>query len=169
MPLEVVVRAGLAEGVRIDRERARLVRRELRRTGALAAAGKALRFRDLSAQHLDTVLSRARVAPRDRASALETLERAGLVSDERASLARARTLAERGAGDAAIRHDLRRQGIAPELVESAIAALQPERERAALIATRHGTSPATGRYLLRKGFSEDAIEAALGDLFASDR
>lgn len=169
MPAEVVVRAGLAEGVRIDRERARMVRRELRRVGALAAAGKALRSRDLSAQHLDTVLSKARVAPRDRSFALETLERAGLVSDERLALARAGTLAERGAGDAAIRDDLRRRGIPPELVASAMAGLDPEPERASRIATKRGKNPATARYLLRKGFGEDSIEAALGDLFASDR
>jgi len=162
------VRAGLAEGVLIDRERARAVRRELRRVGAFAAAGKALRFHELSAQHLDAALSRARVAPRDRASTLETLERAGLVSDQRVSLARARALAERGAGDAAIRDDLRKRGIAPELVVSAIAVLEPEPERATRIATKRGRSPATWRYLVRKGFGEDSIEAAL-DAVASDR
>ena len=49
---------------------------------------------------------------------------------------RAEQLAERGSGDALIRDDLERRGVAAELVERALDALEPERERAARIAAR---------------------------------
>ncbi|MDQ5821641.1 MAG: RecX family transcriptional regulator, partial [Actinomycetota bacterium] len=100
--------------------------------------------------------------------ALDALGRAGFVDDERFAERRAEALAERGFGDEGIRHDLERQGIAPELRERALAALPGERERARTIVARRGPGPKTARYLAAKGFGEDAVEAALAGSVAAD-
>ena len=97
----------------------------------------ALRFRDRTAAELDARLEQRGVGEAEREQALETLERIGYVDDERFARTRAEQLAERGSGDALIRDDLERRGIAVELVEAAIEALEPERERAA----RHRRTP----------------------------
>jgi SOS response regulatory protein OraA/RecX len=123
LPLEVVVRAGLSVGEELDRPRLRLLRRELRRHEAIVAATGALRHRDHSARSLEQKLERGGVAPAERAATLDTLGRAGLLDDARFASDRARTLAGRGWGDAAIRADLERQGLDGEPVAEAIAAL----------------------------------------------
>ncbi len=97
-----------------------------------------------------------------RAEAIETLERIGYVDDGRLATARAATLAERGYGDAAIRHDLVGRGIGADDVAAALAALAPERERAAAVADRHGGGRKTVALLLRRGFEPDSVEAAAG-------
>lgn len=168
LPVDVVVRAGLARGCELDRPRARLVRRELRRNEALTRAARALRRRDLPEQALDARLERAGFRDEERQAALGTLARAGLLDDTRFAHARAATLAERGRGDAAIAWELERQGVAPEVVESALAALEPERDRALAFAAEHGASAATARLLARRGFGEDAVEAACARGFAAD-
>jgi SOS response regulatory protein OraA/RecX len=160
LPADVVVRAGLARGCELDRPRARVVRRELRRSEALARAARALRRRDLPERALDARLERAGYRGEEREAALGTLVRAGLVDDARYAHTRAASLAERGRGDAAIAWELERQGVASELVESALAGLVPERERAVALVARHGATPATARLLARRGFGEDAVEAA---------
>src|SRR5438874_4992727 len=96
LPLEVVVRAGLRTGEELDRPRLRLLRRELRRHEAIAAATAALRHRDHSARSLEQKLERRGIAPAERKTALDTLGRAGLVDDACFASARARTLAGRG-------------------------------------------------------------------------
>lgn len=153
LPAAVVVRSGLLVGVELDRERARSLARELRRGRALALAGRALRRRDHSGRELDERLGRAGVGEAARADALETLERVGLVDDERFALARAEELARRGRGDAAIRWDLARRGLASEAIQAALDALEPEAERAAGL----GLAPAA---LARRGFSEDVVASA---------
>lgn len=162
LPLVAVVRAGLRMGRELDRGRARLLRRELRRSAALATAGRALRRRDLPERAVERRLERAGVAPAVRAEALATLARAGLVDDERFAFGRAAALAERGRGDAAIVWELEREGVPPEIAERAIASLDPERERARRVAERRGRTAATFRLLARSGFGEDAIEHAGG-------
>ena len=159
LPAEVVLRAGLDVGVALDRERARRVRRELKRHEAMARAARALRTRDLSAAELDARLGRAKVAPAARAETIERLTDAGAVDDERFARSRAQALADRGAGDFLVRHDLEARGIAAEAIEAAIASLEPETERAATTCRRRGTGPKTARYLARKGFAEDVIES----------
>jgi SOS response regulatory protein OraA/RecX len=161
MPLEAVFRAGLDVGRTLDRPRARLLRRELRRLEALAVAGRALRRRELSAARLSQRLERAGVAPAPRAETLHVLARAGLVDDRRAALGRAAALAERGYGDAWIRWDLERQGIAAVLVEAAVEALEPEAIRAVRAAGEPGAGERAARRLARRGFGEDAVEAAM--------
>lgn len=160
LPLEPVMRAGLAEGLTLDRARLRALARELRRARALGAAGRVLARRDLSEQRLRERLIRAGIAPAGTEEAVGTLRRAGLVDDERFALARALALAERGLGDAAIRFDLERQGVPAAALEAALAALEPERDRAERIVARRGGGPTTARYLARRGFGEEVIEAA---------
>ena len=162
LPAEVVLASGLDVGVGLDRERARRVRRELRRQEARAKAVRALARRDLSEQELERRLASADVAPAARAEALERLVRVGAVDDGRFAHRRADALAERGAGDALIRHDLSERGVSTELAAEAIDALEPEPERAARIVARRGASEKTSRYLARKGFSADSIESACG-------
>ncbi len=126
-------------------------------------AARALRSRDLSAAELDARLDRAKVAPAARAETIARLTDAGAVDDERFARSRAQALAERGAGDFLVRHDLEARGISAEAVEAAIASLEPETVRAAGICSRRGAGPKTARYLARKGFSDDAIESACAE------
>jgi SOS response regulatory protein OraA/RecX len=168
LPVDVVVRVGLGVGETLDRGRLRELRRELRRHEALAAATGALRHRDLSRGALEARLERRAVAPLERAETLEVLERAGVVDDARFGETRARALAERGWGDAAIRDDLERQALSDELIERSLAALSPETVRARALVSKRGACPVTARWLARKGFGEDAIEAATGVAIADD-
>ncbi len=162
LPLEVVVRTGLRVEEELDRPRLRLLRRELRRHAALATAGRVLKHRDHSTQDLERKLALRNVAPGDRAQAIETLGRAGLLDDARFAASRASALAERGWGDVGVRAELERQGVRSDLVEEAVMALDPEPERAREVAARRGGGAAAARYLAARGFDEDAIEAALG-------
>lgn len=168
LPVNVVARAGLAKGLALDRPALRLLRRELRREEALVVATRALRTRDLSERRLAERLERAAVAPAAAAASLEALSGAGLVDDRRFAAQRASSLADRGYGDAAIRHDLVRQGVAPEFVEAALEALEDELGRATRLVERRGAGAKTARYLASKGFGEEALEAALGADFAND-
>jgi len=167
LPAEPVVRAGLAVGLELDRERARQLRRELRRAEALAVATRALGRRELSSRGLAERLDRAAVRPRERDAVLETVARAGLVDDVRFAAGRAYALAERGYGDAAIASDLERRGIPPKARHDALAGLRPEPERAAEITARRGAGQRTARFLAAKGFGEEAVEAASGADFAN--
>jgi SOS response regulatory protein OraA/RecX len=160
LPLEVVARAGISEGAVVDRPRLRRLARELRRARALGIAGRALTRRDLSEKSLRERLDRAGVAPAAAEEAVATLHDAGLVDNERFALTRAVALAGRGRGDAAIRFDLEQHGIDRGVVEAALAALEPELARAERIVARRGGGPATARHLARRGFGEDAVEAA---------
>jgi len=157
LPAEVVLASGLDVGVELDRLRARRVRRELRRHEAMSRAGRALARRDLTERELGERLARSRVAPAARDEVVARLAVADLVDDKRVAKRRAELLAERGSGDAFIRHDLRGRGITQELAEAAVAALEPEHARAARILQKRGSSLKTARYLARKGFSEDSI------------
>ncbi|HEY2935673.1 MAG TPA: RecX family transcriptional regulator [Gaiellaceae bacterium] len=163
LPLEVVVRAGLRVDEGLDRPRLRLLRRELRRHETLAAAGRALRNRDHSARELDRKLEQRGASAAERLGALETLERAGLVDDERFAARRAQALADRGWGDAAIRVDLEGRDVATELVEQALSTLEPERERAAALAERRGGGVRAARWLAARGFDADALEGVIAN------
>ena len=130
-------------------------------------AARALRHRDRSRAQVDARLARAGVGEEEREEALETLERVGYVDDARFAQARAAALAARGLGDLAIRHDLEQAGVGAERVAAAVAGLEPESERARAVASRLGRTAKTAAQLARKGFSEDAIEAAIGSEFAA--
>jgi regulatory protein len=168
LPLDVVARVGLVVGLELDRSRLRSLRRELRRQEALDVAGHALRRRDRPSAELGERLARRGVPPAARAEALETLERSGLVDDGRYALRRAGALAERGAGDALIRWQLERDGLAREPIEAALASIDPEAERAARVVSRSRDPARAARSLARKGFSQDTIEAAFPSVVAED-
>jgi regulatory protein len=164
LPAEVILASGLVVGAELGREQARRLNRELRRHEAMSRAARALARRDLSESELDERLERSGVAPAARDEAVARLAGVGIVDDERLARRRAELLAERGSGDALIRHDLAGRGIAEELVEAALAALEPEHARAARIVRERGSSVKTARFLARKGFSEESI----GDPVAED-
>jgi regulatory protein len=124
-------------------------------------AARALRHRDRSRRQLDARLARAGVDDAGRIDALETLERIGYVDDGRYARVRAASLAERGYGDAGIRQLLLQDGVKPDEIAAALAELAPEGERANTLIGRLGPGAKTAARLGRKGFAEDAVEAAL--------
>ena len=134
----------------------------------MAKAARSLASRDLTEKELAERLSRAEVAPAVRREAMGRLVRAGAIDDERVARGRAEALAERGSGNALIRHDLTGRGIAAELVEAAVAALEPESARAERIVERRGAGLKTARHLARKGFSEHSIECTCERAIAED-
>lgn len=131
------------------------------RSDAVEAAVRALRLRDRSAAELDERLRARGIEPDERREVLGTLERSGYVDDVRYAETRAATLAERGSGDALIRDDLERRGIAVETIAAAVASLEPERERAERIVRHRGATAKTARYLAAKGFDEEVAMAAV--------
>ena len=168
VPAAAVVRTGLIVGRALDRETARTLGRELRRSDALTRAARALAPRERSRSALRERLTRAGVPASAREEALGTLERAGLVDDARMAARRAEVLAERGYGDDAIRFDLEREGLAGQFVEAALAGLEPELERARALVERHGPDLRTARRLASKGFDAATVEEALGGRFADE-
>jgi SOS response regulatory protein OraA/RecX len=164
VPDEVVATCGLAAGVDLDRPLLRRLRGELRRAEALDAAARALARRPLSHERLRERLRRQGVRPPAEREAVATLDRLGLVDDARLAAERARALARRGWGDAAIVARLEAEGLAQELVARALAELEPEQDRAARLAETSGDPRTTWKLLARRGFSLEAIEAALGAL-----
>ena len=131
----------------------------MERPDAVETALRALRFRDRTAAELEARLEQRGVGEAEREQALETLERIGYVDDERFARTRAERLADRGSGDALIRDDLERRGLAVEVVELALGSLEPERERAERIAELRGRTVKTARYLASRGFGDEALEA----------
>jgi len=161
VPVEVAARTGLEVGLELDRPRLRTFRRELRRGDALAAGVQALARRDRTEQGLLGMLERKGVGERERKETVAALQRHGALDDGRFALARAAALAERGLGDAAIAFRLERDGVDQEHSAAALAALEPERERAARLAERRGTGARTARWLAARGFAPESIETAI--------
>jgi regulatory protein len=129
------------------------------RTEALAVATRALVRREHSQRSLRERLLRARVGADEADAVLVELRRLGLLDDGRFARERARVLAERGKGDAAIRSDLEHAGVDGGEIEAALAGLEPEAERAARLVERRGAGPATARLLTSRGFDEDVVAA----------
>jgi regulatory protein len=161
VPADAVVRAGLFVGRALDRDAARALGRELRRSQALTDAVRVLRHRDVSRRKLDERLQRRGARASTRQEALDALERAGLVDDARVAVGRARSLAERGYGDAAIRFALEGEAIAAEHVEDALAGLEPERDRAERLLAG-GRDPKALRRLAAKGFDAETLADVAG-------
>jgi regulatory protein len=161
IPLDVAAQSGLALGLELDRERLRTLRRELRRSEAVAAGARVLARRDHSEQAVREALERKGIREREREEAVATLRRHGALDDERFAHARAVALAERGLGDAAIAFRLERDGVEPESLEPALAALELERDRAVRLAASRGQSAKTARWLAARGFASESIEAAI--------
>lgn len=161
IPLDVAARSGLSIGLELDRERLRTLRRELRRGDAVAAGTQALARYDRSEQGLRGILERKGIGEREREEAIATLRRHGALDDERFAQARATALAERGFGDAAIAFKLEQDGIERQGSAAALAALEPERDRAVRLTVRRGASARTARWLAARGFAPESVEAAL--------
>ena len=163
LPAAAVVSAGLRVGAALDRERARELRRSLRRVEALDAAGRALSRRDRSAAELDAQLERRGIKAVRPAQRGRDDGAASVTSTTRASpSSRASSLASRGYGDEAIAFDLEQRGVGGEEIAAAVEALAPEVERARAVAARTiGPPEKIVRTLLAKGFSSDAVEAVV--------
>ena len=131
------------------------------RTEALAIATRALARREHSQRSLRERLLRAGVSVDDADAVVDELRQTGLVDDARFAEERARVLAERGKGDAAIRFELERAGVGQAELEAALGSLDPERERAAALVARRGASPATARLLAGRGFDEELVVALI--------
>jgi SOS response regulatory protein OraA/RecX len=164
LPLAVVVEAGLAAGVTLDRARARTLARAARRHRAETAVLGALARRDHSVASLDARLIRAGVREPERRDVVERAQLAGLVDDARFAEVRARALADRGKGDALILDDLVRAGVAERDARAAVAGLEPEHARAARIVMQRGVSIRTARFLATRGFTEETVEEIVADL-----
>jgi SOS response regulatory protein OraA/RecX len=130
---------------------------------AYECALRALHHRGRTEYELDKHLRDRGFSEGDRARALGTLRRTGLVDDERFAQARAVSLAERGAGNALIRARLAGAGVADEIIAGALDTVDEETTRARHIVERRGCSPKTARYLYGKGFSDAVIRAVIAD------
>lgn len=133
---------------------------------ALQTALRALARRELTAAELSARLERAGFGADDREHVVAELQAAGLQDDARAAGERARVLAGRSWGDAAIAADLERRGVTAADIVAALALTGPELPRALTLAARERSHPRLRRTLFRKGFSEETIEAVLGTAVA---
>jgi SOS response regulatory protein OraA/RecX len=163
VPLNAAARAGLRAGKRLEREDLRLLRREIRRAEALTGATRMLARRPLSRALLEERLKRKGVAPVDREEAADVLERAHYLNDRAYALDRARGLAGCGYGDAAVRHLLEQERLASELIREAVAALEPEVERARRIARSTPHRKKLLWRLTRRGFDPETVEQLAGE------
>lgn len=118
---------------------------------------KALARRELSLVELRARLERSGVAPEEAAQVSVSLRDAGYQSDERTASERARVLAARCLGDAAITADLAGRGLSATDIDCALADLPNEEARAETLAARRGRGPTLLRTLHRKGYSEETV------------
>jgi SOS response regulatory protein OraA/RecX len=158
VPDEVVVRCGLAAGVELDRPLLRRFRSELLRAEALESAARALARRDLARRGLEERLRRRGIPPATEEAVVDTLTSSGLLDDARLARERARTLAERGWGDAAIAARLEQEGIGEADAAEALAGLAPESERAAVLVARRPDRRRAAQFLARRGFALETVE-----------
>jgi SOS response regulatory protein OraA/RecX len=158
LPADAVVRTALTVGRKLDRPKARELARELRRAKALAAAKRSLAASGRSERALEQRLALAGHSAAAREDAIASLGRAGIVDDARLAENRAELLARRGYGDSGIRADLRRRLISSDIVADAVAALEPELERAQRLLAGQSLTPALLRRLSGRGFSRDTLE-----------
>jgi SOS response regulatory protein OraA/RecX len=158
LPADAVVRTSLTVGRKLDRPKARELAREVRRANALAAAKRSLAASGRSERALEQRLALAGHSAAAREAAIASLGRAGIVDDARLAENRAELLARRGYGDAGIRADLRRRLIADDIAADAVAALEPEFERARRLLAGQSLGPALLRRLAGRGFSRDTLE-----------
>jgi regulatory protein len=163
LPAAAVVSARLTVGTDLDRMRARELAQAIRRAEALGAATRALARRDRSVVGLADYLARRGVGRKERAAAVNRLADIGYLDDARFALGRARSLAERGYGDDAVRFELEREGVAADRIYAAVAGLAGERERALSVLRGSRSALAGIRKLAAKGFSADSIEAAAAE------
>lgn len=119
--------------------------------------------RERSTRELELRLASRGLASEAIRETVGRLQTSGLLDDRRYALERAAALAGRGAGDALIRAELRRCGIAREVAEEALARLEPEQARAYAIVERRGRTRRTLRFLRSKGFEEELLASLVAD------
>jgi SOS response regulatory protein OraA/RecX len=158
LPADAVVRTALRVGRELDRAKARELARELRRAKALASATRSLAVSSRSRRDLDRRLDRAGHPAAAREEAMAALDRAGVLDDARLAEARAEVLARRGYGDAGIQSDLQRRLIPTDTAADAVAALEPELDRARRLLAGQSVTPALIRRLSGRGFSRNTLE-----------
>jgi regulatory protein len=131
--------------------------------GALDAAARALRARDLSRGELARRLAAAGFEEGETEQALDRLSEVGLVDDLKLARSRAERLARRGWGNRGIAARLAAEGVGREEIDAAVAELEPERERALALAASSAATPARrlASRLRSRGFGENAIRVAL--------
>jgi regulatory protein len=162
VPDDVVVSCGLRAGIELERPLLRDLRRALRRSEALEAAVRTVSRHDVSARRLRQRLDARGIASSEAQAAVDTLASAGVVDDERLARARARSIADRGWGDAAIAARLEREGLSSGAVTQAIGELATEHERAAALISGEPDRRAAWRLLGRRGFAPETVEDILG-------
>ena len=132
-----------------------------RKAEAVDAAARRSAHGDRSRAELETRLDGPRRrARRARRRARHARARRRLQRQPRPRSCGPTALADRGYGNAWIRAELERRELP---FEEALAALEPERERAGRIVASRGGGAATARYLARRGFDEDTVETAFAD------
>jgi SOS response regulatory protein OraA/RecX len=166
VPDEVVLRCGLAPGVELDRPLLRSIRRELRAAEAHGVALRTVSRRELSTKRLRERLAARGVHSDAADGAVARLTSTGVVDDARVAGSRARSLAERGWGDAAVASRLAGEGFRTDDVQAAVAGLRPERERAEDVAATAEDPSTVWRLLARRGFSPETLEDVVGLLDA---
>ena len=136
---------------------------EPRERDPIELAARALQHRDRSRQELDERLARAGVGD-ERARRRARHARARRLRRRRpvrrrpgGSPSPGGATATRRSGTTSTDH-----GVDAEAADAAIAALEPEAERAGELVERLGRSAKTAQQLARKGFGEESLEAALG-------
>src|SRR5262249_60525702 len=85
----------------------------------------------------------------------------GAAAGERTAQTGARALGERGLGHAAMRFGLERDGGARHAIAPAVAALEPENDRAFRLVPRRGATAKTIRWLTSRGFAPESVESAV--------
>jgi SOS response regulatory protein OraA/RecX len=123
---------------------------------------KALARRELSLVELCARLERSGVAPEDAVRVSTALRAAGYQSDARTASERARVLAARYFGAAAIVADLGARGLRASDIDWALAELPSEEARAEMLATKLGRSRKLLQTLRRKGYSEETVHRFSG-------
>lgn len=167
VPLAAAARAGLMNGVSLDRQRARTLNRALRTERAFQTATRLLRYADHSAATLDRRLLERGVGEEERGEVVDLLTAVQAIDDVRFAGGRAAFMSKRGYGDAVIRDDLSARGLDDALIQQTLDELEPESVRAAQVVERRGASIGTLAYLSRKGFGEDALEAIVASVEAN--
>jgi regulatory protein len=136
---------------------------------AIERAVRALARRDYSVASIKAKLQRAGISESAQAAAIRRLERAGYLDDARYAHDRAAVLGSRGYGNERIRAELAAGGIEEDVVDAALAGLEPETERALREAAKAGGDVRALRALARRGFSAEVLERVAAGVVADDR
>lgn len=130
--------------------------------------------REWSAKELETRLKLKGYGPVAIDECLAYLQSQGLQADSRYAEVRVRSKA-RMLGNRRLKQDLSAKGISPETAAEALAQAGDETERAIAAASRFNGQELTPelkakawRFLMSRGFSSDAIKAALAHVQGSD-